>query len=57
MARVSHVLAMPAAVQDTGGVQHDEVTGARLKKVTEETNVSDPRSTCQNSELLDPPEL
>ena len=57
MARVSHVPAMPAAVQAAGGVQQVVVTGARLTKVMEAMTSTAPRSTLQNSPVLVPAEL
>jgi len=57
MARVSHVLAMPAAVHAAGGVQHPVTCGLRLAKTTDLSSVGEPRSTHQNSAEPDPPEL
>ena len=68
IARVLHVLAMPAAVQATGAVQHVGVWGARFIKDTLKScwPVAEPdlnaqlplaRSVCQNSALDDPPLL
>jgi hypothetical protein len=56
MARVSHVLAMPAAVHAAGGDQQPTFCGLRLRKTTDVSRVGEPRSTHQNSSAPDPPE-
>ena len=68
MARVLHVLGMPAAVHAAGAVQHVVVCGLRFINVTlyiccgrpalaAKAQLAEARSTCQNSALLVPPEL
>jgi hypothetical protein len=57
MARVSHVLAMPAAVHAAGGDQQPTICGLRLRKLICFSTVGVPRSTHQNSSEPDPPEL
>ncbi len=57
IARVLHVLAMPAAVHAAGGVQHPVAPGLRLRNCTDVSRVGVPRSTHQNSPAPDPPEL
>ena len=56
MARVSHVLAMPAADHAAGGIQHPAAPGLRLRNCTDVSRVGVPRSTHQNSPAPDPPE-
>jgi hypothetical protein len=57
MARVLHVLAMPAAVHAAGGAQQPVTCGLRLAKTTDLSSVGEPRSAHQNSPTPDPPEL
>ena len=57
MARVSQPPAMPAAVQDAGGVQQVLMMAARLLKRMDLMAVGAVRLTCQNSEALTPTEL